>query len=282
VPAPGLAPGSAGIGLRAPHYGEILERRPALGFLEVHSENFFCAGGAPLDWLERFRAVYALSLHGVGLSLGSTDPLDERHLAKLEGLVRRFEPALVSEHLCWSSIGARHANDLLPLPYTQEALDHVVERIERVQERLARPILVENVSSYVAFEHSTIPEWEFVSEAARRSGCGILLDVNNIWVNAVNHGFDARRYLTAIDPAAVGEIHLAGFERAGDLLIDTHGARVSADVWALYAAALARTGARPTLVEWDTDIPALDVLLDEARIARSHLAPPVPARAETA
>ena len=280
MPHPGLAPDGAlvGIGLRAPHYAEILERRPTLGFLEVHSENFFGAGGAPLDWLERFRAAYALSFPGVGLSLGSADPIDERHLAKLEALTRRFEPALVSEHLCWSSAGARHANDLLPLPYTEESLDHVVERIERVQERLARVILVENVSSYLQFEHSTIPEWEFVGEAARRSGCRVLLDVNNIWVNSVNHGFDARRYFSAIDARAVGEIHLAGFERAGELLIDTHGARVSAEVWALYAAALARLGPRPTLIEWDTDIPALDVLLDEARIAGSHLAraqPPI-------
>ena len=279
---PGLPLGGTGIGLRAPHYAEILERRPALGFLEVHSENFFCAGGAPLDWLERFRAAYALSLHGVGLSLGSADPLDERHLASLESLVRRFEPALVSEHLCWSSFGGRHANDLLPLPYTEEALDHVVGRIEQVQERLARKILVENVSSYVEFAHSTIPEWEFVAEAARRSGCGVLLDVNNAWVSSVNHGFDARRYIAAIDPGLVGEVHLAGFERAGDLLIDTHGARVSADVWALYGAALARFGPRPTLVEWDTDIPALDVLLDEVRIARSHLAPVQPASAQMA
>ena len=272
MPHPGLAPDSIGIGLRAPHYRELLERRPALAFLEVHSENYFCAGGAPLAWLERFRACYALSLHGVGLSLGSADPLDERHLGKLDALVRRFEPALVSEHLCWSSVGARHANDLLPLPYTEEALDHVVERIERVQERLARRILVENVSSYLEFAHSTIAEWDFVAEAARRSGCGVLLDVNNIWVNSVNHGFDARRYLASIDARAVGEIHLAGFERSGELLLDTHGARVSADVWALYAAALARIGARPTLVEWDSAIPPLDVLLDEARTARAHLA----------
>ncbi len=284
MPRPGLAPGGAsfGIGLRAPHYAAILERRPALDFLEVHSENFFCAGGAALDWLERFRSAYPLSFHGVGLSLGSADPLDERHLARLDALARRFEPALVSEHLSWSSFGARHANDLLPLPYTEEALAHVVERIERVQERLARAILVENVSSYVQLAHPGIPEWEFVSEVARRSGCGVLLDVNNVWVNSVNHGFDARRYIAAIDPRAVGEIHLAGFERQGGLLVDTHGARVSADVWALYDAALARIGPRPTLVEWDTDIPALDVLLDEARIARSRLARPAPARAEAA
>ena len=176
---------SAGIGLRAPHYSEVLRRKPALAFLEVHSENFFGAGGQPLAWLERFRAAYPLSFHGVGLSLGSADPLDERHLRSLEALVGRFEPALVSEHLSWSSIGARHANDLLPLPYTRESLDHVVARVGAVQDRLRRRILVENVSTYFAFAESTIPEWEFVAEVARRSGCGVLLDVNNIWVNAV-------------------------------------------------------------------------------------------------
>lgn len=265
-------PAGAGIGLRAPHYSQVLEERPALAFVEVHSENFFAEGGAALDWLERFRAAYPLSLHGVGLSLGSAGALDGRHLEKLARLVERFEPALVSEHLCWSSFGGRHANDLLPLPYTREALEHVTARIDAVQERLARRILVENVSSYVAFEESSIAEWDFVSEVARRSGCGVLLDVNNIWVSACNHGFDAARYLEAIDPGSVGEIHLAGFERVGDRLVDTHGARVSDDVWALYAAAIARFGPRPTLVEWDTDIPALEVLLDEARKARAILA----------
>jgi hypothetical protein len=262
---------SAGIGLRAPHYAAILERRPALAFLEVHSENFFAAGGAPLAWLERFRAAYALSFHGVGLSLGSVDALDERHLARLESLVRRFEPALVSEHLSWSSHGGRHANDLLPLPYTAQALDHVAARIDAVQERLRQRILVENVSSYLTFPESEIAEGEFVAEVARRTGCGVLLDVNNIWVNAVNHGFDAHAYLEAIDPRSVEEIHLAGFDARGGLLIDTHGARVAPEVWRLYEAAIARIGARPTLIEWDTDIPPLDVLLDEAGRAQAVL-----------
>ena len=261
----------AGIGLRAPHYAEILERRPALAFLEVHSENFFGDGGAPLAWLERFRADYALSLHGVGLSLGSADALDETHLGRLAALARRFEPALVSEHLCWASAGGRFANDLLPLPFTEESLAHVVARIGAVQERLGRRILVENVSSYLEFEDSTIPEWEFVAEAARRSGCGLLLDVNNIHVNAVNHGFDAHAFLDAIPGSAVGEIHLAGFEDNGGVLIDTHATRVCADVWALYRSAIERFGARPTLIEWDTDIPALDVLLEEAALATAIL-----------
>ncbi|HUL95810.1 MAG TPA: DUF692 domain-containing protein [Usitatibacter sp.] len=257
----------AGIGLRAPHYREILETRPAAGFLEIHSENFFCAGGAPLAWLERFRAAYPMSFHGVGLSLGSVDALEDGHLEKLAQLVRRFEPQLVSEHLCWSHAGGRHSNDLLPLPYTEEALAHVAARVGAVQERLGRRILVENVSSYHAFAHSTIPEWEFVAEVARRSGCGLLLDVNNIWVSSRNHKFDPQRYLDAIDPATVGEIHLAGYEESEGLLIDTHSRPVSDAVWALHAETLSRMGPRPTLIEWDADIPSLDVLLGEARKA---------------
>jgi hypothetical protein len=260
-------PALAGIGLRAPHYREILAAPPRLSFLEVHSENFFGAGGQPQRYLERFRAEYPLSLHGVGLSLGSVDPLDETHLARLAQLVSRFEPALVSEHLCWTSVGGRHANDLLPLPYTEESLEHVVSRVGAVQERLGRSILIENVSSYLQFVASDIPEWEFVAEVARRAGCGILLDVNNIYVNAVNHGFDPRAYLEAIAPGTVGEIHLAGFETTPDCLIDTHGSRVSPEVWHLYDAAIARFGPTPTLVEWDTDLPALPVLLGEAELA---------------
>lgn len=264
-------PGIAGIGLRAPHYQEILAAAPRLSFLEVHSENFFGAGGQPQRYLERFRSEYPLSLHGVGLSLGSSDPLDEVHLGRLQQLVSRFEPALVSEHLCWTSIDGRHANDLLPLPYTEESLAHVVARVGAVQDRLGRAILVENVSSYLEFIDSDIPEWEFVAEVARRAGCGILLDVNNIHVNAVNHGFDAHAYLAAIAPGTVGEIHLAGFEATPDGLIDTHGARVSREVWQLYDAAIARFGLTPTLVEWDTDLPALAVLLGEAGIANQIL-----------
>jgi hypothetical protein len=262
----------AGIGLRAPHYRQVAEREPPLGFLEVHSENFFGDGGAPLATLERLRARYPVSLHGVGLSLGSADPLDEWHLERLSALAGRIEPALVSEHLCWSSVGGRFANDLLPLPYTEESLAHVVARVQVVQERLRHPILVENVSSYAEFEASSIPEWEFLAEVSRRAGCGVLLDVNNIWVNAVNHGFDVLRYLEAIRPGSVGEIHLAGYQEWEGLLIDTHGAAVSEAVWSLYAQALRRFGPVPTLVEWDIDIPPLDVLLGEARKADVHLA----------
>lgn len=260
---------AAGIGLRAPHYSQVLEQHPPLAFLEVHSENFFAAGGGALAWLERFRAAYPLSFHGVGLSLGSTDALSETHLARLQSLVERFEPLLVSEHLCWSSHGGRFANDLLPLPYSDEALAHVCTRVTQVQERIGRQLLVENVSSYLSFPGSTIPEWEFVAEVARRTGCGVLLDVNNIWVSACNHGFDARDYLAAIDARSVKEIHLAGHEiEEGGLLVDTHGAAVSEPVWALYAEAVERLGPRPTLVEWDTAIPPLEVLLAQARRAQ--------------
>jgi uncharacterized protein len=257
-----------GIGLRAPHYAQLLERRPALDFLEVHGENFFAAGGPAPAWLERFRERYPLSVHGVGLSLGSVDPLDEAHLTRLEALIRRFDPLLVSEHLSWSSFGARHANDLLPLPHGREALDHVVPRIAKVQERLRRPILVENISTYVQ-PAAEMPEWEFVAEVARRSGCGILLDVNNIWVNAANHGFDPHAYIRGIPAALVGQYHLGGFEATSAALVDTHGARVSTGVWNLFEAAIAQLGPRPTLVEWDASLPELDVLLAEARRARS-------------
>ena len=266
-----MEPGAVGIGLRAPHYAELLERRPALGFVEAHSENFFCDAGAPLAWLERIRALYPLSLHGVGLSLGSVDPLDRAHLTRLQRLVNRFEPALVSEHLSWSSFGGRHANDLLPLPLTHEAVAHVADRIGEAQDRLGREILVENISSYVRLGDSAMPEWEFVSAVARRAGCRLLLDVNNVWVNSRNHGFDPHEYLDAIDPALVGEIHLAGFERGPGVLIDTHGSPVADEVWNLHARAVMRFGARPTLVEWDTDVPELDVLLAEAARARAYV-----------
>lgn len=265
-------PARVGIGLRAPHYRELLERRPDLAFLEVHSENFFGEGGPALDWLERFRAHYALSLHGVGLSLGSADPLDARHLERFCALARRFEPVFISEHLCWSSLGGRHSNDLLPLPFSKEALDHVVSRIGQLQDRLGRRVLVENVSAYVRLSPGEMPEEAFVAEAVRRSGCGLLLDLNNVHVNAVNHGLDAYAWLAAIDPASVAEIHLAGFERTPGLLLDTHGAPVDPQVWALYEEAVRRFGPRPTLIEWDTALPPLDVLLAEARRAETRLA----------
>lgn len=264
-------PAAAGIGLRSVHYRDLLEGQPAIGWLEAHSENYFGDGGQPLHYLERLRALYPLSLHGVGLSPGSTDPLNRAHLAKLRALCDRFQPGLVSEHLCWNVVGGRHLNDLLPLPYTEEALRHVSARISEVQEFLGRQILIENLSSYLEFNHSNIPEWEFLVDVANRSGCGILLDVNNVYVNACNHGFDPHTYLAAIPARLVGEIHLAGFDEQDGLLIDTHGKPVAPDVWELFRVALARFGTRPTLIEWDTDVPALPILLDEAVKAQRML-----------
>ena len=272
---PGPIPARAGIGLRAEHYDAVLRDRPPVGWLEVHSENHFGAGGKPLDYLERVRAHYPLSLHGVGLSVGSTDPLDRRHLAKLKELIRRFEPALVSEHLSWSSVGGRHLNDLLPLPYTEEALDHMIARVAQVQDVLGRPILIENPSSYLQFVESAMPEWAFLVELAERTGCGVLLDVNNIYVSARNHGFDTSAYLRAIPRHLVREIHLAGFTvnrvDDGELLIDTHSRPVWPAVWALYRQAIQRFGRIPTLIEWDTDLPELGALVDEAQRADAIL-----------
>jgi uncharacterized protein (UPF0276 family) len=265
-------PVAAGIGLRAPHVREVLDCKPAIAWLEVHSENYFADGGPALSALARIRADYPVAIHGVGLSLGSTDPLDREHLRKTARLAQRIEPAVVSEHLCWSSIDGRHFNDLLPLPYTREALDHVSSRVQQVQETLGRTILVENVSSYYVFPESTIDECAFVAEVARRTGCKLLVDVNNIYVNARNHGIDPHAYLDAIDPRSVGEIHLAGFDDTGSIVIDTHGAPVAPQVWALYRRAIARFGAVPTLVEWDTDIPALTALQREAAMAQRILA----------
>lgn len=256
-----------GIGLRAAHYRAFLDSQPPTDWLEVHSENYFGDGGYDLHVLEQVRCRYPVSLHGVALSVGSADGVRPGHLAKLKRLVERIEPALVSEHLCWGAFGPRHFNDLLPLPYTREALDRVVCHVCLVQDTLHRQILIENVSSYLQFRASELSECAFLAELARRSGCGILLDVNNLFVNAVNHGFDALDALHEIPVEAVHEIHLAGHCADGDVLIDDHGSRVAAPVWRLYEAACRRFGAVPTLIEWDTSIPALEVLLDEAGTA---------------
>lgn len=260
-----------GVGLRAPHYREVLDTLPATGWLEVHSENYFGDGGQPHFYLGRCREHYPLSLHGVGLGLGSASPLDSAHLQKLKGLIERYDPFVVSDHICWSSAGGRHLNDLLPLPYTEEALAHLSQRVMQAQETAGRRILMENVSSYLRYTHSTIPEWEFVAELARRSGCGLLFDVNNVYVNAVNHGFDARDYIAAMPGDAVQEIHLAGFDASGSCLIDTHGTPVSDAVWDLYRAAIRSMGPKPTLIEWDTDLPPLSTLLEQAARAQAIL-----------
>lgn len=260
-----------GFALRPQHQDEFLQRRPAVGWVEVHSENYFVRGGAQRAALERIGECYPLSLHGVGLSLGSTDPLERAHLAKLARLARELHPVLISEHLSWGSVDGRFMNDLLPLPYTEEALHHTAHRVKNLQDALGRQILIENVSSYVEFADSTFPEWEFVAALAAEAGCAILLDVNNLYVNAINHGFDPHRYLRHIPRAAVQEIHLAGHSvqqgATRALLIDTHAERVSPPVWQLYAAALERFGPVRALVEWDMRLPSLDALLAEgARI----------------
>ena len=271
LPAAADLPLRAGIGLRAQHHADIVAHKPAVGWFEAHSENYFAAGGAQRSYLTRIRADYALSLHGVGLSMGSTDPLNRDHLAQIVRLVHDFEPMLVSEHLSWSSIGGRFTNDLLPLPYTEEAQRHMVTRVRDVQDALGRQILIENVSSYLQFTCSRIPEWEFLTSLAEESGCGILLDVNNVYVSACNHGFDAYAYLQALPRYAVKEIHLAGHtvRRIGkeEIRIDTHSTHVCDAVWDLYAAAAKRFRGVPALIEWDADIPSLDVLVAEAHKA---------------
>jgi uncharacterized protein len=273
----GSVPREAGIGLRFQHHQAVLEQRPPVAWLEVHTENYL-GGGTPLSYLEAIRRDYPISLHGVGLSLGSAEGLDLGHLDRVRRTVEHFAPALISEHLSWSIAEGRYLADLLPLPMTEEALDILCRHVDQMQTFLQRRMLVENPSSYLRWRHSTIPEWEFLAAVARRTGCGILCDVNNIYVSACNHGWDPLVYLAALPPAAISEIHLAGhsvrvLEGGLALRIDDHGSRVIPEVWSLYSEALARFGPVPTLIEWDTDVPALEVLLDEARRAAALLDP---------
>jgi uncharacterized protein len=256
-----------GIGLRSRHVDEILAGPPRIAWLEVHAENYM-GGGPAVRALERIRREHPLSIHGVGLSLGSADGVDTAHLARLAALVERLAPSLVSEHLSWSVVGGVYLNHLLPLPCTEETLSVVADNVARVQDRLGRRLLVENPASYLRFQDAEMTEPHFLTARARRTGCGVLCDVNNVFVSCANLGGDAVAYLEALDPAIVGEIHLAGHavnEADGrTILIDDHGSRVTPAVWQLYARAVQRFGAVPTLVEWDTDVPALDVLLEEA------------------
>ena len=268
-PAP--IPAQAGIGLRSHHFREILAAPPPVAWMETHPENYFGDGGAPLRVLEQIRSRYPLSFHGVGLSLGSTDPIDHTHLHKLNVLIDRFEPAFVSEHLSWSSVGGRSFNDLLPLPYTAESLHHVCARIDEVQTVLKRPLLIENITRYLTWRDSTVPEGEFMAEVVRTTGCGILLDINNVYVNAINFRLDPLEFLRAIPAQAVWEIHLAGFDRFGRWLIDTHGQVVHPDVWTLYQWAIDHFGPRPTLIEWDTNLPSLPLLVEQAAQADAIL-----------
>jgi uncharacterized protein (UPF0276 family) len=267
-----------GIGLRSKHYGRFLSERPGIGWIEAISENFIGVGGRPSAVLEKVRRDFPLVLHGVSLSIGSVDPLDQAHLAGLRELARRVEPAYVSDHLCWGTHRGRYFHDLLPLPYTEEALEHVVQRVRRVQDFLGRQILLENVSSYVGFRASTMPEWEFVTEVARRADCGILLDVNNVYVSARNHGFDARDYLANIPLDRVGQFHLAGYSDRGTYLFDTHDGPVADPVWDLYAFAVRRFGRVPTLIEWDEHVPELERLVEESRAAAAAEARALDAR----
>ncbi|ASG23804.1 DUF692 domain-containing protein [Nitrospirillum viridazoti] len=263
--------GITGIGLKARHTAELLARRPSLRFLEVHAENYMSAGGPAHRWLTALREAYPVSIHGVGLSLGGAEPLDADHLADLAALVDRYQPELVSEHLAWCRIDGTYLNDLLPIPYTDASLSLVADHIDQTQTALRRRILVENPSSYTAFPESDWDEAAFLAELARRTGCGILLDVNNIHVSAHNVGLDARAYLAALPAGAVGEIHVAGHEPVEHdgraVLLDTHGAPVTAAVWDLYRQALTRFGPIPTLVERDANIPPLAELLAEAATA---------------
>ena len=265
----------AGVGLRTPHVAEVMATRPAVGWFEVHSENYL-GGGPALRALGQIRRDYPIALHGVGASLGTADDLDGRHLGRVRQLIERIEPALVSEHLSWSVAGGVYLNHLLPLPYTEETLVVMCEHVGRAQEALGRPVLIENPSSYLRFRHSAIPEAEFLAELARRTGCGLLCDVNNVYVTSRNLGLDAEAYLDALPSRAIAEIHLAGHAvndaDGRTVLIDDHGSRVAGAVWALYARALDRFGPVPTLIEWDTNIPELAVLLGEAHAADRLLA----------
>jgi uncharacterized protein (UPF0276 family) len=257
-----------GVGLRAEHYDDILSGPRRVDWFEAITENYIDSGGRPLHVLERVRQDYPVALHGVALSIGSADPLNVRYLRNLRTLVQRIEPALVTDHLCWTGVDGRGLYDLLPLPYTEEALGHVVRRVRQVQDGLGRRILLENPSTYVQFRHSVFTEWEFLAAVAAEADCGILLDVNNVYVSAYNHGFDPVRYLDGIPVARVGQMHLAGFTEMGTYLFDTHSAPVSEAVWRLYAYAVRRFGLVSTLVEWDADIPTFDRLCAEAKHAQ--------------
>ncbi|MBV9575678.1 MAG: DUF692 domain-containing protein [Gammaproteobacteria bacterium] len=264
-----------GVGLRTPHYDEFLAKPPGLAWVEVHSENYFAEGGKPLHCLEKIRTNYPVSLHGVSASLGSADELNWPMLKKLRDLIERIQPCLVSDHLSWSSIEGHYLHDLLPLPYTEETLSHVITRIQQVQDYLNRQILIENITSYIRYADSSIPEQDFLIEVAKKSGCGILLDVNNIYINAVNFGDDPQAFITTMPADLVQEIHVGGFTTTlinnKEVLIDTHNKPVVPAVWDLFAYAITQLGRKPTMIEWDTNLPSLDTLCLEAYRAEKIL-----------
>ena len=257
-----------GLGLRTPHYEAVLNEPHAIDWLEIITENYLVPGGKPLHYLERIRRRFPLVMHGVSLSIGSTDPIDLEYLAQVRTLAARIEPHWISDHLCWTGIEGRNLHDLLPLPYTEEALASVVERVTQVQDALGRQILLENVSSYLTYRASDMSEWEFLREVADRADCAILLDINNIYVSSVNHGFDPLAYLQAMPRERVRQFHLAGHSDLGGHLIDTHDHPIVEPVWDLYCAAIAQFGAVPTMIERDDNIPSLSELVAELQIAR--------------
>jgi uncharacterized protein len=259
-----------GIGLRPCHYAQVLEQHPAMEWFEVISENFMVDGGRPLEVLAGVRSHYPIVMHGVSLSLGSTDPLNRFYLKQLTALIQQFEPAWVSDHLCWTGIGGHNLHDLLPLPYTEEAVRHVSARIRQVQQILERTILIENVSSYIEFRSSQLSEWAFLSAIAEEADCGILLDINNIFVNAFNHGFDAVSYIDSVPARRVVQFHLAGHSDHGSYLLDTHDHEIRPEVWALYEHAIRRFGPVPTLIEWDDAVPKFEALAGIAEEARTR------------
>lgn len=262
-----------GLGLRVDHYEALLAKPAQVQWLEVVSENYMVDGGLPLVWLDRFRERYPLVMHGVSMSIGSTDPLDEDYLARLAALAQRVEPMWVSDHLCWTGVQGVNLHDLMPLPYTEEALGHVVSRVQRVQDRLKRRILLENVSSYVSFAQSQLTEWEFLAEVAERADCLILLDINNVHVSAINHGFASLDYLRGIPVSRVQQFHLAGYEQGEQLIIDTHDAAISNAVWDLYVEAVRRFGRISTMIERDDHFPPLPELIAELEHARALAEP---------
>jgi uncharacterized protein (UPF0276 family) len=277
APAPLPIPARAGVGLKPQHYRDIAHGEPAVSWFEVHPENYMGDGGAPHHWLGRIRRDYPISMHGVGLSIGAARPLDTHHLKRLTALVERYQPGRFSEHLAWSTHDCGYLNDLLPLPYTAETLDLVSDHVDQIQTALHRTILIENPSTYVQFTSSEMSEVEFLRALANRTGCGLLLDVNNVHVSAVNHGFDAADYLESFPLERVGEIHLAGCFETADadgacLLIDAHDSPVRDAVWSLYRQAIVKAGPLPTLIEWDNDVPAWPSLVAEARKADIILA----------
>lgn len=265
----------AGIGLRPQHYQGILAKKPALGWLEVHPENYFAAGGLPHYFLQQIAELYPLSLHGIGMSLGSTEPLDMSHLQRLKELIEQYKPVRVSEHMSYSSVAGRHVHDLLPMVYSSESFLRFTDKVKQAQDYLGYQLLIENPSSYLQFQQSSIPEWEFFAALPEACGCALLLDVNNVYVSCQNHGYDPRDYLNCLQPEWIGEYHLAGHSLKqfadGEVLIDDHGSEVGEAVWQLFQQTLTQLGPKPTLIEWDTQIPELSVLLIQRGLAQRYL-----------